>query len=129
MIQILCAALTHSLSNALTTAIPADDGLVSFWDFQETSGAYVAKLGRERAVLEEQSFSGTTRTWSSDNEVKRVRETPPGEPFGELSASLSTNQMLRVRNTFANAPVRSNFGVPAAACCCLVVLPTTHFVC
>jgi hypothetical protein len=102
---LVCIVLTQSLSDALATALPADDGLVSFWDFQETSGAYVAKLGRERAVLEEQSFNGIERTWSSDNEVKRVRETPPGEPFGELSASLSTNQMLRVRNTYANAPL------------------------
>eukprot|EP00040_Diaphanoeca_grandis_P000043 m.14212 g.14212 ORF g.14212 m.14212 type:complete len:360 (+) comp10044_c0_seq1:89-1168(+) len=74
-------------------------GLVSFWDFPEPSAPFTATLGLERNRLDEESFNATTRRWTSGNPVAKVRDTPPGEPFGPLSVSIVENQMLRVRDT------------------------------
>ena len=98
LVQVAASAL------ALLAAVPADAlavvpptrGLVSFWDFQERSGPFVAKLGRGKYVLMEKTFNSSTGMWSSDNEVQRVQEAPPAQPFGELSASIGVSQMLRV---------------------------------
>ena len=80
-------------------------GLVSFWDFQEPSGPFVSKLGRGKYALEEKSFDPRARVWSSNNEVRRVRDAPPARPFGELSASIGAAQMLHVADTYAAAPL------------------------
>jgi hypothetical protein len=83
--------------------VPADfvpaSGLVSFWDFHESSAPFTATLGRERNELVEESFDAKSRRWTSGNPVAKVRDTPPGEPFGPLSISIVEDQMLRVRNT------------------------------
>ena len=100
------------LSDTITVSPPAR-GLVSFWDFQERSGPFVAKLGRGRYVLEEKSFNPSTHAWSSNNEVRRVLEAPPAKPFGELSASIGTDagmQMLVVPDTFETAPLLNIHG-------------------
>ena len=90
--------------NAIVAAVAADaplptTGLVSFWDFREPAGDFVASLGRGRYRLEEQSFDPRTRVWSSGNAVARV----PGGPFGRC-ADLARSQMLRVRDTSRAAP-------------------------
>jgi hypothetical protein len=86
------------------------DGLVSFWDFQETAGPFIAKLGRGRYTLEEQSWDAGTHEWSSNNTVQRVSEAPPTQPFGRLSVWLGLQQMLRVRSTFTAAPLLNIHG-------------------
>jgi hypothetical protein len=105
--SLLCAQWKSPLAVAQATMIPPTNGLVSFWDFQERSGPFVAKLGRGRYALEERSFDPITRMWSSNNEVRRVLEAPPAKPFGELSASIGTDsmQMLVVPDTFETAPL------------------------
>ena len=77
---LLCA------SNGVSSApIIPQSGLVSFWDFQERSGPFVAKLGRGRYAFQEKSFDPSTRVWSSNNEVRRVQDAPPSRgPRGEV---------------------------------------------
>lgn len=88
----------------------ADPSLVSFWEFQEQSGPFVAKVGRGRYALEEQSFDPLARTWSTNNKVQRVRDAPPTQPFGQFSASIEKWQMLRVLDTYKLAPLLNIHG-------------------
>ena len=93
-------------------AVIPPHGLVSFWDFQEPSGAFVSKLGRGKYALDEKSFDPRTRVWSSNNEVRRVQDAPPTRPFGALSASIDASQMLHVADTYAAAPLLSKGAGP-----------------
>ena len=72
MAVLLFLGLPLAVPVAGALAMIPTDGLVSFWDFQERSGPFVAKLGRGRYALEERSFDPITRMWSSNNEVRRV---------------------------------------------------------
>ena len=89
------AAAAAAAAYARPTPIPTD-GLVSFWDFQEASGPFVAKLGAGRYSLEATDWNAATHTWSP-GWVDRTTDTPPGQPFGPRSASIGQAQMLEVR--------------------------------
>ena len=97
-------------ANASPSVAPPTRGLVSFWDFQERSGPFVAKLGRGRYALEEKSYNPSTRVWSSNNKVQRVQDAPPARPFGEMSASIGVSQMLHVPDTYETAPLLNIHG-------------------
>lgn len=97
------------LPTVAVSVIP-EEGLVSFWDFQETSGPFTAKLGSGKYTLEEAAWDNDTRTWSSGNTVARVRDVPPGAPFGPQSASLTQEQMLNIRETQKRAPLLNIHG-------------------
>ena len=97
------------LPTVAVSVIP-EEGLVSFWDFQETSGPFTAKLGSGKYTLEETTWDNDTRTWSSGNTVARVRDVPPGAPFGPQSASLTQEQMLNIHETQKMAPLLNIHG-------------------
>ena len=80
------------------------DGLVSFWDFQEPTGPFVAKLGAGHYALEAQVYDNITKEWSA-GAVDRVRDAPPGTPFGPQSARIAYGQMLVVPETASKAPL------------------------
>ena len=93
----------------------------------------MAKLGRGRYALEETTFGPSTHVWSSNNEVRRVLDAPPARPFGELSASIETSQMLVVPDTFETAPLLNIRGDNATLTVVAWVKPshaldnTTHY--
>ena len=90
----------------LDTIVPVD-GLVSFWDFQETSGPFVSKIGRGKYVLEALKYQ--SREWTAAH-VTRVHDAPPGQPFGQGSVSIEENQMLVVPETYDLAPMLNIHG-------------------
>ena len=92
----------------MSTIIPTD-GLISFWDFQETSGPFIAKQGSGRYVLEASTFDAKARDWHQAS-VNRTNETPPGQPFGPISASIGQYQLLEVRDTAKQAPLLNIHG-------------------
>jgi len=110
MAVLLFLGLPLAVPVAGALAMIPTDGLVSFWDFQERSGPFVAKLGRGRYVFEEKSFDPSTHVWSSNNKVQRVQDAPPARPFGDLSASIGMSQMLRVPDTYETAPLLNIHG-------------------
>jgi len=88
-----------------TLQVP-QDGLVSFWDFQEQNGPFISKLGRGRYALEGQSWNKSSRVWRADNVgISRVHDAPPGNPFGPRAASINDSQLLIIPNTIASAPL------------------------
>lgn len=91
-------------------AAPPTAGLVSFWDFQEAGGPFVAQLGRGRYKLEEASWVPAVRGWTYNNTVQRAAEAPPTRPFGPYSAWIGPNQMLRVPDTYRMAPLLNIHG-------------------
>ena len=90
-------------------AIPTE-GLVSFWDFQEREGPFIAKLGAGRYALQEAQWDATTKKWSDGTGIERVKEAPPGQPFGPLSASIGEGQLLEVPRTAELAPLLNIHG-------------------
>ena len=110
MSVLLFLGLSLAVPVAGALAMIPTDGLVSFWDFQERSGPFVAKLGRGRYVFEEKSFDPSTHVWSSNNKVQRVQDAPPARPFGDLSASIGMSQMLHVPDTYETAPLLNIYG-------------------
>ena len=79
------------------------NGLVSFWDFQEVKGPFVAKLGSSPYKLHGQTFDHDRRVFRPVD-VERVNDAPPGRPFGPRSASIDSGQFLVVPNTSTAAP-------------------------
>eukprot|EP01043_Picozoa_sp_COSAG02_P066511 COSAG02_NODE_10377_length_1955_cov_1.519935_1_plen_344_part_00 len=110
LFQVVVLLAAQVPAYASPSVVPPSGGLVSFWDFQERSGPFVAKLGRGRYVLEEKSYNPSTRMWSSNNKVQRVQDAPPARPFGEMSASIGVSQMLHVPNTYETAPLLNIHG-------------------
>lgn len=97
------AVVSTLIHASLATATIPINGLISFWDFQEASGPFLAKQGVGQYVLEEASF--VNRIWNHGGAVNRSHDTPPGQPFGPLSASIGHNQMLEVLDTAIAAPL------------------------
>jgi len=84
------------------------DGLVSFWDFQEQNGPFMSKLGRGRYALEGQLLNQSTgtRVWQAANaDIAREHDAPPGRPFGPQAARIAQSQLLIIPNTTETAPL------------------------
>ena len=77
---------------------------MSFWDFQEPSGDFVAKQGAGRYALTAQRFDPLTQNYSA-GVVERVYDTPPGAPFGPLAAAVDEDHLLVVPDTATLAPL------------------------
>ena len=100
------------------------DGLVSFWDFQETSGPFVSKIGRGKYALKALKYQ--SREWTA-TDVTRVRDAPPGQPFGPSSASIEENQMLVVPRTYELAPMLNIHGDNATLTMVAWVKPDSQY--
>ena len=107
---LLLFALCAPCLQANAAPIIPSAGLISFWDFQEPTGPFVAKQGRGRYILEEASWNAKQRVWSSNNLVERVRDTPLARPFGPMSAFIAPGQMLHVLDTYNAAPLLNIHG-------------------
>jgi hypothetical protein len=90
-----------------------------FEEMWRTGGAQLAQASRGGGSGGAQAAIDTSVwLWKAHNHVRaRISRTDDSTPLKSQWPSID------------ECPVRSNVCVPAAACCCLVVLPTTHFVC
>ena len=109
ILAVIGLTFTHGTQAQPSSSRIPLDGLVSFWDFQETTGAFIAKLGAGPYALEAQVYDNTTKEWSPGS-VDRVQDAPPGNPFGSQSARIAFGQLLVVPETATKAPLLNIHG-------------------